>query len=177
MSKNNFLDSFSFIANWKSNFSSFFYEQSILAPKSVISTGARVSENWRSTVDYWKWSSLGSELTLIDGILSKLLFEWVKKRFTLHYFLIWNKMKKHNLICNILKSSYFHQFCRVCPPQENDRRKGNMQIFVIWNMHAPPIFSKCPHNLQPSFLPKQQFSNEKNWCCFETKLWSKVDFT
>ena len=81
LSKNNFVDNFSFIANWKWFFSSFFYDkQTSLAPKLIISTRARVSENWQSTVDYQKWSSLGSEVTtFIDGILSKLLFQWVKK--------------------------------------------------------------------------------------------------
>ena len=86
LNKNNFLDNFSFIANWKWNFSSFFYgKQTLLAPKTFISAWARVSENWQSAVDYRKCSSLGSELTtFIDGILSKLLFQWVNKRFNLH---------------------------------------------------------------------------------------------
>ena len=81
LSKNNFLDNFSFIANWKWFFSSFFRDkQTSLAPKLIISTRARVSENWQWTVDYQKWSSLGSEVTtFIDGILSKLSFQWVKK--------------------------------------------------------------------------------------------------
>ena len=84
--KNNFLGNFSFISNWKWNFSSFFYgKQTFLEPKLIFSTWARVSENWLSAADYRKCSSLGSELTtLIDGILSKLLFQWVKKRFNLH---------------------------------------------------------------------------------------------
>ena len=86
LSKDTFLGNFSFIANWKWNFSSFFYgKQTLLAPKTFISAWARVSENWQSAVDYRKCSSLGSELTtFIDGILSKLLFQWVKKRFNLH---------------------------------------------------------------------------------------------
>ena len=86
LSKNTFLGNFSFTANWKWNFSSFFYgKQTLLAPKTFISAWARVSENWQSAVDYQKCSSLGSELTtFIDGILSKLLFQWVKKRFSLH---------------------------------------------------------------------------------------------
>ena len=77
LNKNNFLDNFSFIANWKYNFSSFFYERDF---------DQRVSENWQSAAaDYQKWSSLGSKLTtFIDGILSKLLFQWVNKRFNLH---------------------------------------------------------------------------------------------
>ena len=86
LNKNNFLDNFSFITNWKWNFSSFFYsKQTFLVPKSIILIGAKVSENWQSAVDYWKWSSLGSKLTtFIDGMLTKLLFQWVKKRFNLH---------------------------------------------------------------------------------------------
>ena len=51
-----------------------------LAPKSIISTGTRVSEDWQSATDNQKLPSLVSELTtFIDGILSKLLFKWVKK--------------------------------------------------------------------------------------------------
>ena len=79
LNKNNFLDNFSFIANWKLNFSSFFYnKQTFLTPKSIILIEGRVSENWQSAADYRKWSRLGSELTtFIDRILSKLLFQWV----------------------------------------------------------------------------------------------------
>ena len=71
LNKNNFLDNFSFIANWKWNLSSFFYgKQTFLVPKSIILIGAKVSENWHSAAGYRKWSSLGSELTtFIDGIL------------------------------------------------------------------------------------------------------------
>ena len=86
LSKNNFLGNFSFIANWKLNFSPFFYgKQPFLPPKSIISARARVSENWHSAAEYRKCSRLGSKLTtFIDGILSKWLFQWVKKRFNLH---------------------------------------------------------------------------------------------
>ena len=87
LSKNTFLCNFSFIANWKWNFSSFFYgNQTLLAPKTFISGWARVSENWQSAVDYRKCSSLGSELTtFIDGILSKLLFQWVQFTLTFYF--------------------------------------------------------------------------------------------
>ena len=117
LSKNTFLGNFSFIVNWKWNFSSFFYgKQTFLAPKLIISAWARVSENWQSAADYRKCSSLGSELTTFnDGILSKLLFQLVKKRFNLHSLFISNKIKKYNLIYNVLKTSFFHNFCRVCP--------------------------------------------------------------
>ena len=30
----------------------FYYKQMLLGPKSTISSGARVSEDWQSTVDY-----------------------------------------------------------------------------------------------------------------------------
>ena len=78
LSKNNLLVNFSFIANWKWNFSSFFHDkQTFLVPKSIILAWARDSENWQSAADYQKCSSLGSELTtFIDGISSKLLFQW-----------------------------------------------------------------------------------------------------
>ena len=117
LSKNTFLGNFSFIVNWKWNFSSFFYgKQTFLAPKLIISAWARVSENWQSAADYRKCSSLGSELTTFnDGILSKLLLQLVKKRFNLHSLFISNKIKKYNLIYNVLKTSFFHNFCRVCP--------------------------------------------------------------
>ena len=86
LSKNTFQGNFSFIANWKWNFSSFFYsKQTFLAPKSIILAWARVSENWQPAADYRKWSSLGNELTVfIDWILLKLLFQWVEKRFNQH---------------------------------------------------------------------------------------------
>ena len=75
-------------------------------PKSIISTGARVTENWQSVTDNWKWSSLGSELTtFIDGILSKLLFQWVEKRFNIHQFFIWSKI--------ILKATFWNLYIFV----------------------------------------------------------------
>ena len=44
----NFLDNFSFIANWEWNFSSFFYsKQNFLAPNSIILIGAMVFKNWQ----------------------------------------------------------------------------------------------------------------------------------
>ena len=50
-----------------------------------LSAWARVSENLQSAANYRKCSRLGSELrTFNDGILSKLLFQLVKKRFNLH---------------------------------------------------------------------------------------------
>ena len=41
----------------------FYGKQTFLAPKSIISTRARVSENWQSAADNQKCSSLVSELT------------------------------------------------------------------------------------------------------------------
>ena len=80
LSKNNFLDNFSFIPNRRWTFSLFFYgKQTFLVQQSIISIRARVSENWQSAVDNQKWSSLGSELTTVLT-LSKLLFQWVKER-------------------------------------------------------------------------------------------------
>ena len=96
LNKSNFLDNFSFITNWKWNSSSFFYgKQTFLAPKWIILIRARVSENWQSAADYRKWSSLGSKLTtFIDGILSRLLFQWVNKRFNLYKLIFYLKQNK-----------------------------------------------------------------------------------
>ena len=96
LNKNNFLDNFSFISNWKWNFSSIFYgKPTFLAPKSIILIRARASENWQSEADCRKWPSLGSKLTtFIDEILSKLLFKWVKKRFNLYTLIFYLKQNK-----------------------------------------------------------------------------------
>ena len=84
---------------------------------------ARVSENWHSAADNWKWPSLGSELTtFIYGIISKLLFQWGKERFNLNWFFIWRKMKKYNIT--------FAEFAAWV----NERRKVHICIFAIWNM-------------------------------------------
>ena len=73
--------------------------------------------------------TLGSELTtFIDGIISKLLFQWGKERFNLNWFFIWRKMKKYNLIYSILKSLYFHNFCRVCCLGKREKKSSHMHI-------------------------------------------------
>ena len=41
----------------------------------------------------------------------------------------------------------------------------------------PQKFSKCPTTFSLLFLPKWQFSNEKNLMLWETKLWLKVNFS
>ena len=59
LSKNTFIDKFSFIANWKRSFSSFCYgKQTFLAPKLMIVAWDSVSENWQSAAGNQKWSSL-----------------------------------------------------------------------------------------------------------------------
>ena len=130
MGKNNFLGNFNLTGNQKWNFQSFFYgKQTFLVPKSIILTGARVSENWHSAADNWKWPNLGIELTtFIDGIISELLFQWGKKRFNLNWFFIWRKMKKYNLIYSILKSLYFHNFCRVCCLGKREKKSSHMHF-------------------------------------------------
>ena len=54
--------------------------------KLIISiTSGRVFENWESAANNEKWLSFGSELNhFFDVILSKLLFQWVKRRFNLY---------------------------------------------------------------------------------------------
>ena len=127
MSKNNFLDNFSFIANWKWNFSSFLYgKQTFLAPKSIILTGTRISENWQSAADNQKWPSLRSELTtFIDRILSK-----EKWRSTTWFTTFWNL---HIFVT-------FAEFAAWV----NERRKVHICLFAIWNMREP--FSKKQMN-------------------------------
>ena len=141
LSKNNFLDSFSFIANGKLNFLSFFYiKQTFLVPKLIISTGARFSENWQSATDNWKWSSLVSELkTFIHGILSKLLFQWVrwKKSSICINFLFEVKWRSTTWFTAFWNLHIFVTFAEFAV-WENERRKVNILIFMIWNVHATP---------------------------------------
>ena len=47
-----------------------------------------------------------------------------------------------------------------------------LQSQNLWNVHSKALL----FDLRFFFLPKPQFSNEKNWC-LETKLWSKAIFS
>ena len=125
----------------KLNFSSFFYiKQTFLVPKLIISTGARVSENWQSATDNWKWSSLVSELkTFIHGILSKFLFQWVRWRkssicINFLFEVKWRSTTWFTAFWNLHIFVTFAQFA----VWENERRKVNILIFMIWNVHATP---------------------------------------
>ena len=80
LSKNNFLGSFSFIANWKWNFSSFFCgKQTFLGSNTIISTWARGFENRQSF----------EKLHHSSEKLLPLLLPWKMREEKLTYKFLW----------------------------------------------------------------------------------------
>ena len=54
--------------------------------------------------------------------------------------------------------------------------QGVFVLVLFCSPNPPSNFLNIPTTFELLFLPQQQFSNEKFWC-FETKLWSEVNFS